>query len=117
MGTGAGKHYLRERDGSPLGARGDVALIGVAADEVYVEAEFDAVDDDVLVICSKLRRTGEDGLRAGGADSSTGGRARTPGRVRSRGMLARAAEALIAMSGSVRASAASPQPLTSWAPM
>ncbi len=60
--TGAGKTIFANAIGLLLGARGDAALIGAAADEAYVEAEFDAVDDDVLGPLAELRPDGEDGL-------------------------------------------------------
>src|SRR5438876_7754728 len=60
--TGAGKTILSNAIGLLLGARGDAALIGAADDEAYVEAEFDAVDDDVLGPLAELRPEGEDGL-------------------------------------------------------
>jgi DNA repair protein RecN (Recombination protein N) len=60
--TGAGKTILSNAVGLLLGARGDAGLLGAAGDEAYVEAEFDAVDDDALGPLAELRPEGEDGL-------------------------------------------------------
>ncbi len=98
--TGAGKTILTNAIGLLLGARGDAALIGAAADEAYVEAEFDGVDDEVLGPLADLRPDGEDGLvlaRRIFADGRT--RAYAWGRSAAREDVATAAEALIAMSG------------------
>ena len=98
--TGAGKTILTNAIGLLLGARGDAALIGAAADEAYVEAEFDAADDDVLGPLADLRPDGEDGVvlaRRIFADGRT--RAYAWGRSAAREDVASAAEALIAMSG------------------
>ena len=98
--TGAGKTILSNAIGLLLGARGDAALIGAAGDEAYVEAEFDAVDDEVLGPLAELRPDGEDGLvlaRRIFADGRT--RAYAWGRAAAREDVAAAAEALIAMSG------------------
>jgi DNA repair protein RecN (Recombination protein N) len=98
--TGAGKTILTNAIGLLLGARGDAALIGAAGAEAYVEAEFDAVDDDALGALAELRPEGEDGLvlaRRIFADGRT--RAYAWGRAAAREDVAAAAEALIAMSG------------------
>jgi DNA repair protein RecN (Recombination protein N) len=98
--TGAGKTILTNAIGLLLGARGDAALIGAAAAEAYVEAEFDHVDDDALGELAELRPEGEDGLvlaRRIFADGRT--RAYAWGRAAAREDVAAAAEALIAMSG------------------
>ena len=95
-----GRRSSRTRSGLLLGARGDAALIGAAGDEAYVEAEFDAVDDEVLGPLAELRPDGEDGLvlaRRIFADGRT--RAYAWGRAAAREDVAAAAEALIAMSG------------------
>ena len=60
--TGAGKTILTNAIGLLLGARGDAAMIGPAATEAYVEAEFEHVDDDALGELADLRPEGEDGL-------------------------------------------------------
>ena len=60
--TGAGKTILAGAFGLLLGARGDAALIGAAAEEAYVEAEFDAAPDDLLGPLTDLRPQGEEGL-------------------------------------------------------
>ena len=98
--TGAGKTIFSNAIGLLLGARGDAALIGAAGDEAYVEAEFGAVDDEVLGPLAELRPDGEDGLvlaRRIFADGRT--RAYAWGRAAAREDVAAAAEALIAMSG------------------
>jgi len=98
--TGAGKTILTNAIGLLLGARGDAALIGAAAEEAYVEAEFDHVDDDALGELADLRPEGEDGLvlaRRIFKDGRT--RAYAWGRAAAREDVAAAAEALIAMSG------------------
>jgi len=98
--TGAGKTILAGAFGLLLGARGDAALIGAAGDEAYVEAEFDAVTDEVLGPLADLRPEGEDGLvlaRRVFADGRT--RAYAWGRAAAREDVAAAAEELIAMSG------------------
>ena len=98
--TGAGKTIFSNAVGLLLGARGDAALIGSAGDEAYVEAEFGAVDDEVLGPLAELRPDGEDGLvlaRRIFADGRT--RAYAWGRAAAREDVAAAAEALIAMSG------------------
>src|SRR5437879_12211032 len=60
--TGAGKTILTNAIGLLLGARGDAALIGAAADEAYVEAEFSDAGEDVLGALADLRPDGEDGV-------------------------------------------------------
>ena len=98
--TGAGKTILSNAIGLLLGARGDAGLLGAAGDEAYVEAEFDAVDDDALGPLAELRPDGEDGLvlaRRIFPDGRT--RAYAWGRAAAREDVAAAAEQLIAMSG------------------
>src|SRR5437868_10754603 len=98
--TGAGKTILSNAIGLLLGARGDAAAIGPAAGEAYVEAEFDAVDDDELGPLGELRPHGEDALvlaRRIFADGRT--RAYAWGRAAAREDVAAVAERLIAMSG------------------
>jgi DNA repair protein RecN (Recombination protein N) len=98
--TGAGKTILTHAVGLLLGAKGDSALIGAAADEAYVEAEFDGVDDEVLGPLAELRPEGEDDVvlaRRIFPDGRT--RAYAWGRSAAREDVADAAEALIAMSG------------------
>jgi DNA repair protein RecN (Recombination protein N) len=98
--TGAGKTILSNAIGLLLGAKGDAAAVGAAATEAYVEAEFDAVDDDELGELAGLRPGGEDGLvlaRRIFADGRT--RAYAWGRSAAREDVAAAAERLIAMSG------------------
>ena len=98
--TGAGKTILSNAIGLLLGARGDAALLGAAGDEAYVEAEFDAVDDDALGPLAELRPEDEDGLvlaRRIFPDGRT--RAYAWGRAAAREDVAAAAEQLIAMSG------------------
>jgi DNA repair protein RecN (Recombination protein N) len=98
--TGAGKTILSNAIGLLLGAKGDAAAIGPAASEAYVEAEFDAVDEEELGELAGLRPGGEDGLvlaRRIFADGRT--RAYAWGRSAAREDVAAAAERLIAMSG------------------
>jgi len=98
--TGAGKTILTNAIGLLLGGRGDAALIGAAGDEAYVEAEFDAVEEDALGALAELRPEGEDGVvlaRRIFADGRT--RAYAWGRSAAREDVAAAGEALIAMSG------------------
>src|SRR5262249_61221851 len=98
--TGAGKTILTNAVGLLLGARGDAALIGAAADEAYVEAEFAHTHDDVLGPLAELRPDGEEGIvlaRRIFADGRT--RAYAWGRSAARQDVAAAAAALIAMSG------------------
>jgi DNA repair protein RecN (Recombination protein N) len=98
--TGAGKTIFTNAIGLLLGSRGDAALIGAAAEEAYVEAEFDEVTDDDLGPLAELRPEGEEGLvlaRRIFADGRT--RAYAWGRSAAREDVASAAETLIAMSG------------------
>ena len=98
--TGAGKTILSNAIGLLLGARGEAALIGAAADEAYVEAEFDLPDDEALGELAELRPEGEETLvlaRRIFADGRT--RAYAWGRSAAREDVAAAVEALLAMSG------------------
>jgi DNA repair protein RecN (Recombination protein N) len=98
--TGAGKTILTNAIGLLLGNRGDAALIGAAGDEAYVEAEFDAADEESLGALADLRPEGEDGVvlaRRIFADGRT--RAYAWGRSAAREDVAALAESLIAMSG------------------
>src|SRR3954462_14789765 len=102
--TGAGKTILAQAIGLLLGGKGDAALIGVAAEEAYVEAELDVptelLEEEGLEPLAELRPAGEDGLvlaRRVFADGRT--RAYAWGRSAAREDVAAAAEALIAMSG------------------
>src|SRR5437868_7820989 len=60
--TGAGKTILSGAIGLLLGAKGESALIGAAAGEAYVEAEFDLPEDETLGALAELRPEGEDTL-------------------------------------------------------
>jgi len=98
--TGAGKTILTNALGLLLGSKGDAALIGAAAEEAYVEAEFDGVDDELLGPLADLRPDGEEGVvlaRRIFADGRT--RAYAWGRSAAREDVAAAAEGLVAMSG------------------
>jgi len=98
--TGAGKTILSGAIGLLLGAKGEAALIGAAADEAYVEAEFDLPDDELLGELAALRPEGEDTLvlaRRIFADGRT--RAYAWGRSAAREDVAAAVEAVLAMSG------------------
>src|SRR5205085_3430384 len=98
--TGAGKTILSGAIGLLLGAKGDAALIGAAANEAYVEAELDLPDDELLGPLAELRPEGEETLvlaRRIFADGRT--RAYAWGRSAAREDVAAAAEALVAMSG------------------
>jgi DNA repair protein RecN (Recombination protein N) len=98
--TGAGKTILSNAIGLLLGARGDAAAIGAAADEAYVEAEFDLPDDDALGELAELRPAGEETLvvaRRIFADGRT--RAYAWGRSAAREDIAAVVESLLAMSG------------------
>ncbi len=98
--TGAGKTILSNAIGLLLGARGEAGLIGAAAEEAYVEAEFDLPDPEVLGELAELRPEGEDGLvlaRRIFADGRT--RAYAWGRSAAREDVAQAVESLLAMSG------------------
>jgi DNA repair protein RecN (Recombination protein N) len=102
--TGAGKTILAQAIGLLLGAKGDASFVGPAAEEAYVEAEFDVpaglLDEDELEALADLRPEDEEGLvlaRRVFADGRT--RAYAWGRSAAREDLAAAAERLIAMSG------------------
>jgi DNA repair protein RecN (Recombination protein N) len=98
--TGAGKTILSNAIGLLLGAKGEAAAIGAAAEEAYVEAEFDLPDDEVLGGLAELRPEGEDALvlaRRIFADGRT--RAYAWGRSAAREDVAAAADSLLAMSG------------------
>jgi len=102
--TGAGKTIFAQAIGLLLGARGDVAAVGPAAEEAYVEAELDVPagfwEDDELAALAELRPIDEAGLviaRRVFADGRT--RAYAWGRAVAREDLAAAGERLIAMSG------------------
>ena len=102
--TGAGKTILAQAIGLLLGSKGDAAFIGPAADEAYVEAEFQLpagfLEEDELGPLAELRPEGDDELvlaRRIFADGRT--RAYAWGRSAAREDLAAAAERLIAMSG------------------
>ncbi len=102
--TGAGKTIFAQAIGLLLGARGDVAAVGPAAREAYVEAEFDVrvgfFDEGDLDALLELRPEDEPGVvlaRRVFADGRT--RAYAWGRAIAREDLAAATERLIAMSG------------------
>ena len=102
--TGAGKTIFAQAIGLLLGVKGDVAAVGPAATEAYVEAELDVpdgfFDDGELDALAELRPEDEAGLvlaRRVFADGRT--RAYAWGRSIAREDLAVAAERLIAMSG------------------
>ncbi len=98
--TGAGKTIFTNAIGLLLGARGDAGLIGAAAAEAYVEAEFGDVDDESLGPLAELRPDGEEGVvlaRRIFADGRT--RAYAWGRSAAREDVAAVAERLLAMSG------------------
>ncbi len=98
--TGAGKTILAGAIGLLLGARGEAALIGSAAGEAYVEAEFDLPDSERLGPLAELLPEGEGSLlvaRRIFADGRT--RAYAWGRSAAREDVAAAVEALLAMSG------------------
>src|SRR5438034_476978 len=98
--TGAGKTILSNAIGLLLGCKGEAAAIGAAADEAYVEAEFDLPADEALGGLAELRPEGEDTLvlaRRVFADGRT--RAYAWGRSAAREDVAAAAESLLAMSG------------------
>lgn len=98
--TGAGKTILSNAIGLLLGSRGDAAAIGPAADEAYVEAEFDLPDADVLGELAELRPVDEQTLvvaRRIFADGRT--RAYAWGRSAAREDVAAAVDELLAMSG------------------
>src|SRR5262245_1797881 len=60
--TGAGKTILSNAIGLLLGAKGEAGAIGAAADEAYVEAEFDLPEEEVLGALAELRPEDEDTL-------------------------------------------------------
>jgi len=98
--TGAGKTILADAIGLLLGSRGDAAAIGPAADEAYVEAEFDLPEAEALGGLAELRPEGEQALvvaRRIFADGRT--RAYAWGRSAAREDVAAAVEELLAMSG------------------
>ena len=101
--TGAGKTILAQAIGLLLGARGDTGFVGPAAEDAYVEAEFElpaGLDGDELGPLSELRPEDEDGLlvaRRVFADGRT--RAYAWGRSAAREDVAAAVERLLAMSG------------------
>ena len=102
--TGAGKTIFAQAIGLLLGAKGDVARVGQAGAEAYVEAELDVPEDfwedEDLAALAELRPDDEPGLvlaRRVFADGRT--RAYAWGRAVAREDLAAAAERLIAMSG------------------
>jgi DNA repair protein RecN (Recombination protein N) len=101
--TGAGKTILAQAIGLLLGVRGEAALVGPAAAEAYVEAEFATPDDllgEELSALADLRPEDEPGLvlaRRVFADGRT--RAYAWGRSAAREDVAAAAERLLAMSG------------------
>jgi DNA repair protein RecN (Recombination protein N) len=102
--TGAGKTILAQAVGLLLGAKGDAKAIGPAAEEAYVEAEFDVPDDfldeEDLEALAELRPADEPGLvlaRRIFGDGRT--RAYAWGRAAAREDVAAAAELLVGMSG------------------
>jgi DNA repair protein RecN (Recombination protein N) len=102
--TGAGKTILAQAVGLLLGAKGDAKAIGPAADEAYVEAEFDVpagfLDEEGLEALAELRPADEPGVvlaRRIFGDGRT--RAYAWGRAAAREDVAAAAELLVGMSG------------------
>jgi DNA repair protein RecN (Recombination protein N) len=102
--TGAGKTILAQAVGLLLGAKGDANAIGPAAQEAYVEAEFDVPDgffeEDGLEALAELRPADEPGLvlaRRIFGDGRT--RAYAWGRAAAREDVAAAGELLVGMSG------------------
>jgi DNA repair protein RecN (Recombination protein N) len=102
--TGAGKTILAHAIGLLLGAKGDANAIGPAAEEAYVEAEFDVpggfFEEDGLEALGELRPEDEPGLviaRRIFADGRT--RAYAWGRAAAREDVAAAGELLVGMSG------------------
>ena len=103
--TGAGKTIFAQAIGLLLGVKGDVAAVGPAASEAYVEAELDVPDgffDDAEI----GSRSPSCGPRTRRASSSPAACSPTAARGRTRGGgsiaredLAAATERLIAMSG------------------
>jgi DNA repair protein RecN (Recombination protein N) len=102
--TGAGKTILAHAIGLLLGAKGDAKAIGPAADEAYVEAEFEVpegfFEEDGLETLAELRPEDDPGLvvaRRIFADGRT--RAYAWGRAAAREDVAAAGELLVGMSG------------------
>jgi DNA repair protein RecN (Recombination protein N) len=102
--TGAGKTVLAQAVGLLLGAKGDAKAIGPAADETYVEAEFDVpagfFEEEGLEALAELRPEDEPGLviaRRIFGDGRT--RAYAWGRAAAREDVAAAGELLVGMSG------------------
>ena len=98
--TGAGKTILAHALGLLLGARGEAAMIGSAAGEAYVEAEFDLPGAELLGELAELQPEGEASLlvaRRIFPDGRT--RAYAWGRSAAREDVAESVEALLAMSG------------------
>jgi DNA repair protein RecN (Recombination protein N) len=102
--TGAGKTILAQAVGLLLGGKGDAKAIGPAAQEAYVEAEFDVpggfFEEEGLEALVELRPTDEPGLvlaRRIFGDGRT--RAYAWGRAAAREDVAAAAELLVGMSG------------------
>jgi DNA repair protein RecN (Recombination protein N) len=102
--TGAGKTILAQAVGLLLGGKGDAKAIGPAAQEAYVEAEFDVPDgffeEEGLEALAELRPADEPGLvlaRRIFGDGRT--RAYAWGRAAAREDVAAAAELLVGMSG------------------
>src|SRR5919202_2847959 len=60
--TGAGKTILSNAIGLLLGARGGEEAIGPAADEAYVEAEFDLPAGEELAELAELQPDGEEAV-------------------------------------------------------
>jgi DNA repair protein RecN (Recombination protein N) len=102
--TGAGKTILAQAVGLLLGAKGDAKAIGPAAEEAYVEAEFDVpsgfLEEEGLEALAELRPEDEPGLvlaRRIFGDGRT--RAYAWGRAAAREDVAAAGELLVGMSG------------------
>jgi DNA repair protein RecN (Recombination protein N) len=102
--TGAGKTILAQAVGLLLGGKGDANAIGPAAQEAYVEAEFDVPDgffeEEGLEALAELRPAEELGLvlaRRIFGDGRT--RAYAWGRAAAREDVAAAGELLVGMSG------------------
>ena len=102
--TGAGKTILAQAIGLLLGAKGDAKAIGPAADEAYVEAEFEVpdgfLDEEGLESLAGLRPEDDPGLvlaRRIFGDGRT--RAYAWGRAAAREDVAAAGELLVGMSG------------------
>jgi DNA repair protein RecN (Recombination protein N) len=102
--TGAGKTILAQAVGLLLGGKGDAKAIGPAAQEAYVEAEFDVPDgffeEEGLEALAELRPADEPGLvlaRRIFGDGRT--RAYAWGRAAAREDVAVAGELLVGMSG------------------